>query len=125
MFYHVQYRIFERRTVYKPPETSFSNYMWGTIPTSRLQSPFQEDSPVNHPMAGSDVFKLLWGINLSPNMSQAECTQLIHKLSKIKRLEDGCVNLFIVRSYYDVFLFFLPYLDLVITVSLLKLHQKN
>lgn len=65
--------------------------MWGTIPKSKLQTPFHENSPVNHPMAGSDVYKLLWGILLSSKMSDAECKDLFFKLSKVKRLKDGYV----------------------------------
>lgn len=65
--------------------------MWGAIPKSRLQSPYQINSPVNHPMAGSDVYKLLWGVILSPKMSAAECKDMLYKLCKIKRLEEGYV----------------------------------
>jgi len=65
--------------------------MWGIIPKSRLQSPYLENSPVNHPMAGFDVYKLLWGVQLSPQMSAAESKEIIYKLSKIKRLEEGYV----------------------------------
>jgi len=66
--------------------------MWGTIPKSRLQSPYLENSPVNHPMAGSDVYKLLWGVILSSQMSAAECKEILYKLSKIKRLEKGYIT---------------------------------
>jgi len=62
--------------------------MWSEIQKSKLQSPYHENSPVNHPMAGSDVYKLLWGTILSPKMSATECKNLMYKLSKIKRLEE-------------------------------------
>jgi len=62
--------------------------MWSEIRKSKLQSPYHENSPVNHPMAGSDVYKLLWGTNLSQKMSATECKNLMFKLSKIKRLEE-------------------------------------
>jgi len=65
--------------------------MWSEIRKSRLQSPYQENSPVNHPMAGSDVYKLLWGTILSQKMSASECKELMFKLSKIKRLEEWYV----------------------------------
>jgi len=61
--------------------------MWSEIQKSRLQSPYQANSPVNHPMAGSDVYKLIWGAILSQKMSASECRKLMFKLSKIKRLE--------------------------------------
>ncbi|XP_026807070.1 probable ATP-dependent RNA helicase spindle-E [Rhopalosiphum maidis] len=83
--------IFSQPTKFKGPEPYSRKYMWSEIRTSRLQSPYQENSPVNHPMAGSDVYKLLWGTILSQKMSATECKDLMFKLSKIKRLEE-CLN---------------------------------
>lgn len=65
--------------------------MWGTIPKSRLQPPNQ-DYPIIHPMAGSDVYKLLWGVMLSTHLTTSECKDLMYKLCKIKRLEEGYVK---------------------------------
>lgn len=62
--------------------------MWGTIPLSRMLMPYCEDSPINHPMAGSDVYKLVWGVKLSPKLTNAECKDIMYKLCKIKRLKD-------------------------------------
>lgn len=47
---------------------------------------------MNNPMAGSDVYKLIWGAILSPVLSTAECKLLLHKLCKIKRLEEWYVK---------------------------------
>lgn len=80
--------IFSQPTKFKGPEPYTRKYMWSEIRKSRLQSPYQENSPVNHPMAGSDVYKLLWGTILSQKMSASECKELMFKLSKIKRLEE-------------------------------------
>lgn len=65
--------------------------MWSSIPKSLLKSPFQENCPFSHPMDGSDVYKLLWGINLSQKMCLSETKQLMYKLCKIKRLEERYV----------------------------------
>jgi len=65
--------------------------MWSEIRKSRLQSPYQENSPFSHPMVGSDVYKLIWLAVLSPKMSATECKDLMFKLSKIKRLEERYV----------------------------------
>jgi len=62
--------------------------MWSEIQKSRLISPYQENSPVNHPMGGSDIYKLIWGTILSQQMSFSECRELMFDLSKIKRLEE-------------------------------------
>lgn len=61
--------------------------MWSCVPKNILKTPFLEKCPFDHPMGGSDVFKLIWGASLSPVLSEAECKDLFHKLSKIKRLE--------------------------------------
>lgn len=68
--------------------------LWGVIPKSKLQSPYQIGSPLNNPMAGSDVYKLLWGVDLSSSMSTMECQELLHMLCKIKRLEERYVKKF-------------------------------
>lgn len=78
-------------TKFKSPEYVLKKYMWGLIPKSKLQAPYQVDSPFTHPMDGSDVYKLTWGSVLSTKMSTAECKDLLNKLCKIKRLEDGYV----------------------------------
>lgn len=79
-------------TKFKAPEYLLKKYMWGVIPKSRLQTPYQETCcPVNHPMAGSDVYKLIWGAVISTKMSSAECKDLLYRLCKIKRLEEGYV----------------------------------
>lgn len=62
--------------------------MWGIIPKSKLQTPYKENSPVDHPMAGSDVYKVLWGANFETHMSDVECKGLLYKLYKIRRLEE-------------------------------------
>ncbi|XP_025201691.1 probable ATP-dependent RNA helicase spindle-E [Melanaphis sacchari] len=80
--------LFSQPTKFKGPEPYTRKYIWSEIRKSRLQSPYQENSPVNHPMAGSDVYKLLWGAILSQKMSAVECKDLMFKLSKIKRLEE-------------------------------------
>lgn len=78
-------------TKFKAPEPFLKRYLWGSIPKSRLQSPYQENSPVNHPMVGADVYKLIWGIILSPTMSLVECKELMYKLCKIQRLKEKYV----------------------------------
>lgn len=65
--------------------------MWSEIQKPNLQPPCHENSPVNHPIAVSDVYKLLWGTNLSQKMSATECKNLMFKLCKIKRLEEWYV----------------------------------
>lgn len=65
--------------------------MWGRVSKLKLRSPYPDNAPISHPMDGSDVYKLIWKVNLSSNISERECTELIHKLSKIKRLKDGYV----------------------------------
>lgn len=65
--------------------------MWSEFLPKRLQSPYHENSPVNHPMAGSDVYKLLWGTIFDQKLSPAECKDLMFKLLKIKRLEEKYV----------------------------------
>lgn len=65
--------------------------MWGCVSKSRLRSPYSENTPMINPMAGSDVYKLIWKVNLSSKISQGECKELLIKLSKIKRLKDGYV----------------------------------
>lgn len=82
-------------TKFKAPEPFSRRYEWGSIPKSRLQSPYQENNPVNpmvHPMVGADVYKLLWGVMLSSNMSQMECKELKYKLCKIQRLKEKYVE---------------------------------
>lgn len=86
------YRIFSLPYKFKTPESIPIKKFWGIIPRSRLQSPYQENSPMNNPMAGSDVYKLIWGAILSPVLSAAECKLLLHNLCKIKRLEDWYVK---------------------------------
>jgi len=61
--------------------------MWSSIPKTLLKTPFLENCPFDHPMGGSDVYKLLWGVNFSQVMSNGECKELLYKLCKIKRLE--------------------------------------
>ncbi|XP_050064006.1 probable ATP-dependent RNA helicase spindle-E [Aphis gossypii] len=80
--------IFSQPTKFKGPECYTRKYMWSEIQKLRLLSPYQENSSVNHPMAGSDVYKLIWGTILSQKMSASECKKLMFKLSKIKRLEE-------------------------------------
>lgn len=74
--------------------------MWSSIPKSLLKSPFQENCPFDHPMAGSDVYKLLWGVNLSEKMCLSEIKQLMYKLCKIKRLENRYVIIMSILIYY-------------------------
>lgn len=87
--------------------------MWSSIPKSLLKSPFQENSPFEHPMAGSDVYKLLWGVNLSQTMCLSESKQLMYKLCKIKRLEDRYVIVMsyicIIFMFYMIFFFSFSY----------------
>ncbi|XP_050536688.1 ATP-dependent RNA helicase TDRD9 [Daktulosphaira vitifoliae] len=73
----------------KAPESVLRKYMWGALPKPRMLMPYCEDSPVNHPMAGSDVYKLLWGVKLSSKLTIAECKALMYKLCKVKRLKDN------------------------------------
>ncbi|XP_060863705.1 LOW QUALITY PROTEIN: probable ATP-dependent RNA helicase spindle-E [Metopolophium dirhodum] len=82
--------LFSQPTKFKGPEPYTRKYLWSEIRKSKLQSPYQENI-INHPMAGSDVYKLLWETVLSPKMSATECKDLMFKLSKIKRLEE-CLN---------------------------------
>lgn len=89
------YRIFSLPTKFKAPEPLPRKYLWGIIPQTRLQSPYQENI-IDHPMGGSDVYKLLWGVELSTKMIPVECKELMYKLSKIKRLQDG----YILNIYY-------------------------
>jgi len=65
--------------------------MQSEIPKLKLQSPYPENSSVNHPMAGFDVYKLLWGTNLSQIATKCKNLMFKFKLSKIKRLEEWYV----------------------------------
>lgn len=85
-------RVFSLPTKFKAPESFLRKYSWGSIPKSRLQSPYQDNTPINHPMVGADVYKLLWGVILSPTMSQMECRGLKYKLCKIQRLKERYVE---------------------------------
>ncbi|VVC33086.1 Hypothetical protein CINCED_3A021098 [Cinara cedri] len=94
--------IFSIPVKFKVQEIVPKKYVWGIIPKSRLQSPYQEDSPMKNPMDGSDVYKLLWGVVLSPSMSSTECKEILHNLYKIKRLEEiFSKNHFSAESYTD------------------------
>lgn len=84
-------RLLSRPIKFIAPECVSSKYMWSSIPKLLLKSPFQENYPFDHPMAGSDVYKLIWGINLSQKMCLSESKQLMYKLCKIKRLEERYV----------------------------------
>lgn len=88
---YILYRLLSTPSKFKSPESFEQKYMWGCVSKSRLRSPYPENTPMVNPMAGSDVYKLIWKVNLSSKISQAECKDLIFKLSKIKRLRDGYV----------------------------------
>lgn len=87
---YVEFRLFSQPTKFKGPEPYTRKYLWSEIRKSKLQSPYQENI-IDHPMAGSDVYKLLWETVLSQKMSATECKDLMFKLSKIKRLEEWYV----------------------------------
>lgn len=89
-------RIFSLPAKFKAPEPLPRKYLWGIIPQPRLQSPYQENI-FDHPMAGSDVYKLLWGVELSKKMTHLECKELLYKLSKIKRLQD----MYVIKMYIN------------------------
>lgn len=87
----ILYRLLSSPSKFKSPEPFLFKYKWDCIAKSRLQSPYLENTPMINPMAGSDVYKLIWKVNLSSKISQEECKDLYFKLSKIKRLKDGYV----------------------------------
>ncbi|XP_050437543.1 ATP-dependent RNA helicase TDRD9 [Adelges cooleyi] len=84
-------QIFSTEAKPKAPESVplSRKYMWGLIPNSKQQMPYCEESPVDHPMAGSDVYKLLWGVKLESKLINVECKELLNKLCKVKRLQDN------------------------------------
>lgn len=101
-------RLLSTPSKFKSPEPYLSKYKWDSIVKSKLRSPYSENTPMINPMAGSDVYKLIWIVNLSSKISQEECKDLYFKLSKIKRLKDGYViksriniNINIILVQYD------------------------
>lgn len=80
-------------TKLKPPEPFPQKYAWGCIPKSRLLSPYPENPMITtHPMDDFNVYKLIWMVKTSSNLSQKECDNWIYKLSKIKLLKDKYVK---------------------------------
>lgn len=68
-------------------------YTWGCIPKSRLLSPYPENTLVmTHPMDDFNVYKLIWIVKTSSNLSNKDSEDLMYKLSKIKLLRDKYVK---------------------------------